>query len=144
MRGKKRIIGVCIILCVIYILCILMFFSYYVYSRQNSLLVYFVLSLIINVLIAIISAKKEARLISVLFTVITCNYFTCTVFVLLGHNLFAYPFYFDFVMLIFFYQAAMLTTGSWLIPIITYTVLPLFQNRPGKKQPDSMAGELHV
>jgi hypothetical protein len=111
-----------------------MFFSYYIYSRQNALFVYFVVSLIINILVAVVSTKKKARLVSMLFAVIICNYFACTVYVLLGNNLFSYEYYFDLIELIFFYQAAMMTTGSWLIPIIAYAVLRLFQNRRATKE----------
>lgn len=116
---KKKIIDVIIlvVLCIIYIFFLVLYFEYYIYSKQGKLLVMFIVNLVVNLLIGFVTKKTLA----ITFLLVTTSnlLFTGIILLLFNRNMIFLVNKFDVLMKnIFFNFISFSLNGNWLIPFI--------------------------
>lgn len=110
-----------IILCILYVMCLYLFFNFYYYSLNYKLVRLFLLTLLINIVIFFIANKS---LIVMTLMVIIGNFsFTIIMFLLFGDNsILSDMDIIDILGYFIFYFIGTLLDGNFLIPFILRNV----------------------
>jgi hypothetical protein len=121
MSKKTNYIVSLIILCVSYVFLLVLFLEYYIYSKQEKLLVMLIISLIIHLLIAFLIRKS---LIFTILLVIGINLSFAIIVLLLFSRRILFPVesISDLIKSILFNFIFIAINGNWLIPFIVRNI----------------------